>query len=152
MTLAVSVRYRAITPALALGNGFAVAPPKGDCSVRLRAGVLVSRISLVWGLVCKTGDAGFDSRARLHSPAVTANRGAHVMDRRAPIAIYGSAGQERRSVRDKENLKSAGQGEPGLLAQGSQVAGHHFGRRYSPECLSDDQERSIGAPYRLRPI
>lgn len=47
------------------GSGTAAVPPKDGCPVRLRAGVLLSRVSLVRDAVCKTAVRGFDSPARL---------------------------------------------------------------------------------------
>jgi hypothetical protein len=55
-------------PVHALGNGLAGPRPKQANSVRLRAGALLSRISLAWEAVCKTAVAGFDSPARLWRP------------------------------------------------------------------------------------
>jgi len=47
------------------GNGLAGLRPKQANSVRLRAGALLSRISLAWEAVRKTVVAGIDTPARL---------------------------------------------------------------------------------------
>ena len=55
-------------PVHAPGKGLAGLRPKQADSVRLRAGVLLSRISLGWEAVRKTVVAGSDSPARLWRP------------------------------------------------------------------------------------